>query len=134
MAEVTRNGLPLGQAAVVQVKVDYAFTLVLKRGDAAYEVRIEQAFEFAAADGVVHGLDPEGDPGGLGPALVCTRTVVAEAATFDNGRLELHFEDGSAIRISAGGEYEAWNLVGPDGLRIVAGPGNAMTVWSSDGS
>jgi hypothetical protein len=52
VAEVTTRDLPLGQADVVQLRVDYAFTLVLERGEDAYEIRIEQAFEFTAAGGV----------------------------------------------------------------------------------
>jgi hypothetical protein len=133
MAEVIENGLPLARAAVLQVRVDYAFTLVLKRGEDAYEVRIEQAFEFATADGVVHTLDPETDPAGLGPALRCTRTAVVAARAFEDGRLDIGFADGSAIRVPVSGEYEGWELAGPDGLRIVAGPGAKLTVWSAEG-
>ena len=132
MAEMIGNGLPLGQAAVVQVRVDYAFTLVLKRGADAYEVRIEQAFELVTADGVVHMLDPEGDPVGLGPALGCARTVVVTADAAEDGRLEMVFGDGSAIRVPVSEEYEGWTLAGPEGLRIVAGPGGKVTVWSGE--
>ncbi|MFI6078612.1 DUF6188 family protein [Actinoplanes sp. NPDC051343] len=133
MAEVVGNGLPLGQAAVLQVRVDFALTLVLKRGEDAFEVRIEQPFEFVAADGGVHALDPEGDPVRLGPVLACARTVVAGATVFEDGRLEVGFADGSVIRVPVSEEYEGWNLVGPDGLRVVAGPGGKVTNWSGVG-
>lgn len=132
MAEVTTRGLPLGQADVVQLRVDYAFTLVLERGEDAYEIRIEQPFEFTAAGGAALNVDPEADPAGLGPVLACVRTVVVAAHAFEDGRLEIEFGDGSAIRVPASAEYEGWELAGPDGLRIVAGPGSKLTVWSGD--
>jgi hypothetical protein len=123
------NGLPLGQAAVLQIRVDFALTLVLKRGEDAFEVRIEQPFEFVAADGGVHALDPVR----LGPVLACARTAVAGATVFEDGRLEVGFADGSVIRVPVSEEYEGWNLVGPDGLRVVAGPGSKVTNWSGVG-
>lgn len=132
MAEVTTRDLPLVQAAVVQVRVDYAFTLVLTRGEDAYEVRIEQAFEFGAAGGGVVTVDPEGDPTGLGPVLACARTVVVAAHAFEDGRLEMVFGDGSVIRVPSSEDYEGWELAGPRGLRIVAGPGRKLTVWSGE--
>ena len=124
--------LPFGRAAVMQVCVDYAFTLRLKREDDAYEVRIEQAFEFVSADGVSRVLDPEGDPGGLGPALGCTRTVVVAADAYEDGRLEVAFADGTVIRVPASEAYEGWSLAGPGGFRVVAGPGSKLTVWSGE--
>jgi hypothetical protein len=124
--------LPLARAAVVQIRVDYALTLLCKRDDDAYEIRIEEAFEFTAADGVKATLDPEGDPAGLGPALACTRTTVVAANAFADGRLEMVFADGSTLAVPAATKYESWNLVGPGGFRIVSGPGDKLTVWSGD--
>jgi hypothetical protein len=102
-AEVTADGLPLGQAS-----------------------------EFSTADGIVVRLNPDGDPAGLGPALACTRTMVTAARTVEDGRLEMVFADGSVIRVGAGDEYESSGLVGPGGLRIGAGPGSRLTVWSGE--
>jgi hypothetical protein len=130
MAEMTGRSLPVGRAAVVQIRVDYALTLLLKRGDDAYEIRVEQAFEFTAADGTVVRADPEADPAGLGPVLACARTDVAAGNAFEDGRLELVFADGSVIRVPASEEFEAWEVAGPDGMRVVSGPGSKLTTWS----
>lgn len=132
MAKVSANELPLAGATVLQVRVDYAFTLVLKQADDAYEVRIEQAFEFADADGKPHALDPEGDPVRLGVALGCARTTVVAASASEDGRLRLAFGDGSLISVPGSAEYEGWTLTGAGGLRIVAGPGPGLTVWSAE--
>ena len=130
MAEVIGDALPLAGAAVLQVRVDYAFTLVLERDDDAYEVRIEQGFEFVGSGGAVHALDPEADPVGLGPALGCARTVVVTARAFSDGRLEMVFGDGSVIRVPVSDDYEGWTLTGPGGLLVVAGPGRRLTGWT----
>ena len=124
--------LPLGQAAVMQICVDYALTLICDQDGDTYEIRIEQAFEFTAADGAALTLDPEGDPTGLGPALACTRTLVAAANAFADGRLQIAFVDGSLLAVPAAAKYESWGLVGPAGFRIVSGPGNRLTVWPGD--
>ena len=124
--------LPLAQSAVMQISVDYAFTLICDRDGDTYEIRIEQAFDFTAANGATVTLDPEGDPTGLGPALACTRTTITLAKAFDDGRLQIGFADGSHLAVLASPKYESWGLVGPDGFRIVSGPGPKLTVWSAD--
>jgi hypothetical protein len=124
--------LPLAQAAVMQICVDYALTLLCNRNGAAYEIRIEQAFDFTTADGATVTLDPESEPAGLGPALSCTRTIVVAANAFEDGRLEMVFADGTSLAVPATNKYESWGLVGPNGFRIVSGPGQKLTVWSGD--
>jgi hypothetical protein len=69
----------------------------------------------------------------LGPVLACTRTVVVAARAFEDGRLEMVFGDGSLIRVGAPAEFEGWELAGPGGMRIVAGPGPKLTVWPGQG-
>lgn len=127
-----RRALPLAGANVVQCCVDFALTLRCDRSDSMFEVRIEQEFAFSAADGTGTLLDPEGDPAGLGPVLACCRTTVLQAAAFDDGRLEMHFADGSSLTVPTSIDYEGWELVGPDGLRVVSGPGSKLTIWQPD--
>jgi hypothetical protein len=116
----------------MQISIDYALTLICDRDGSTYEIRIEQAFEFTAASGATVTLDPEDNPTGLGPALACTRTAVASANAFDDGRLQMEFADGSRLAVPASAKYESWGLVGPDGFRIVSGPGPKLTIWSAD--
>jgi hypothetical protein len=96
------------------------------------DARIEEAFEFTAADRSSVSLNPETDPTGLGPVLASTRTTVVAATAFDDGRLQIAFADGSALAVPAAEKYESWNLVGPDGFRIVSGPGPKLTVWEGE--
>ena len=130
--EQGRRVLPLAGAAVVQCCVDFAVTLRCDRSGSAFEVRIEQPFTFSAAGGSGTLLDPEGDPAELGPVLTCTRTSVRQATAFEDGRLEMHFADGSSLLVPTSTDYEGWGLVGPGGLRVVSGPGSKLTIWQPD--
>ena len=124
--------LPLDKCSVTQCCVDYGVTLRLDHPAGHFELRIEQALDFVAADGAASTLDPEEDPTGLGPLLACTRTTVAAATAFHDGRLEISFADGSRVSVSASDDYEAWELAGPSGLRMVSTPGGDLTVWQGD--
>jgi len=124
--------LPLDSCAVTRCCVDYGVTLRLDHPAGAFELRIEQALDFVGADGAALTLDPEEDPTGLGPLLACTRTTVTAATAFHDGRLEISFADGSRFSVSASGDYEAWELAGPSGLRMVSIPGGDLTVWQGD--
>ena len=124
--------LPLDKAAVTQCCIDYGVTLRLDHPSGQFELRIEQTLDFVAADGTASNLDPDEDPTGIGPLLACTRTTVTSATAFDDGRLEMSMADGSRFSVSASDDYEAWELAGPSGLRMVSTPGGELTVWQGD--
>ena len=117
---------------VTQCRLDYAFSLVIADDSAgSFEVRIEQPFVVAGSDGEVR-LDPEGDPQQMAPALRVLRRTVEQAIAFKDGGLELTFDDGAVLRVAAGEDYEAWNIVGPGGLRLVSMPGGELAIWSPE--
>jgi hypothetical protein len=124
--------LPLDSCAVTQCCVAYGVTLRFDHPAGHFELRIEQGLDFVAAGGAALRLDSEEDPTGLGPLLACTRTTVTAATAFHDGRLEMSFADGSRFSVSASDDYEAWELAGPSGLRMVSTPGVDLTVWQGD--
>jgi hypothetical protein len=124
--------LPLGSCAVTQCCVDYGVTLRFDHPAGAFELRIEQSLDFVAADGAAFTVDPEDDPTGVGPLLACTRSTVTTATAFRDGRLAIEFADDSRLSVPASDEYEAWELAGPAGLRMVSTPGGDLTVWQGD--
>lgn len=124
--------LPLVGCAVGQCCVDWGVTLRFLHPNGAFELRIEQPFVFAPAGAAEMPLRPEADPAGLGPLLACTRTVVDTAKAFEDGRLEVSFEDGSSLRVDGSSEYEPWGLVGPEGLRVVSVPGSRLAIWQPE--
>lgn len=121
--------LPIVGGEVAQCRFDYALTLVIDR-DGSFEVRIEQPFTFEPPNGEECSLDPASDPGRAGRALELLHDRVTGAAALKDGRLELKFESGAAIRVPGGGELEPWNVVGPGGLRFVSVPDGGLTIWS----
>jgi hypothetical protein len=79
-AEGGRILLPLTDCIVNRCCVDWAVTLEMQAHDGdRFELRIGDTFTFTTADGVEKSLQPEEDPAGLGPILVCTRTAVKSA-------------------------------------------------------
>jgi Family of unknown function (DUF6188) len=124
--------LPLGNCAVTQCCVDYGVTLRFDHPAGPFELRIEQSLDFVAADGTTYAVDPEDDPTGVGPLLACTRSTVTRATAFRDGRFAIEFADDSRLSVSASDDYEAWELAGPSGLRMVSTPGGDLTVWQGD--
>lgn len=114
--------------------LDYAFTLRLAATDSSGhysikgELRIETAFTFAVADGVLT-CDPGSDPVGLGPALRLVRQRVVQAHTAPDDTLCLFFSDGSRLVVAPHPDYEAWILSMTSGAIIICVPGGSTTAF-----
>jgi Family of unknown function (DUF6188) len=124
--------LPLGGCEVVQCRVDFAFTVLAEGPAGAFEVRVEQPFEWIAgadAAGPI-SIDVASHPTAAAPALACRGKSILEATAFKDGRLELSFGDGLALRVPPGKDFEPWTVAGPDGLRVVSAPGGKLSIWS----
>jgi Family of unknown function (DUF6188) len=72
---------------------------------------------------------PEGDADRLAPALALARSTIADGAAFDDDHLELSLAEGGRVSLPATEDYEPWEVVGPEGLRIVSVPGGELSVW-----
>lgn len=118
--------LPLDGRQVERVCIDFAVTLVFTGG---LELRIEQPFVITRSDGSDALVVPEAEPEHLAPVLELARGDVARAEAFKDGHLELSFSDGMSLGVPADEGFEAWELVGPDGLRTVSLPGGDLAVW-----
>ena len=91
---------------------------------------VEQPFSFGA--GVLVRLVPDGDPLQLAPVLATVRESVVRVEAFADGRLEIEFGSGALATVDSSEEFEAWNLVGPGGARLVATPGGGVTAWGAE--
>ena len=123
--------LPLVGQSVERLCIDFAVTLMLGGG---FELRIEQPFVIQGADGSEVLVVPEGDPDRLAPVLGLARSQVRAAVAFKDGHLEVSFSDGSHLGVPADEGFEAWELVGRDGLRVVCLPGGELAVWMPEGA
>lgn len=122
--------LPLAGRAVDRLCIDFAVTLIFAGG---LELRIEQPFVIEDAAGGEVLLIPEGDPDRLAGALALARREVVRAEAFKDGHLEIAFADGAHLGVPADEGFEAWELVGPGGLRTVSLPGGDLAVWRAEG-
>jgi hypothetical protein len=130
VAEGGRIQLPLTGCMVNRCCVDWAISLEMQKPDGDhFELRIGGVFAFTAPGGNETLMRPEEDPVGLGPVLACTRTAVESATAVDDGRLEMSFSDGSSLCVTPSPAYEAWELTGPRGSKIVCMPGGELAIW-----
>lgn len=110
----------------LRVQVDFALTLLTTDG---FAFRIEQPLVLTDPLGREHLLIPDGDPMKLAPVLALARTNLSQASAFDDGRLELDFENGAKIQVPCGEDFEPWEAYGPEGLKLVAVPGGDLSIW-----
>lgn len=121
--------LPLQSRRVTQCRVDCALTFLLGDSDDPSYLAVEQPFRLRAVGKPEVVLAPEGPSEALGPALAVLRSSVTRAIAFKNGDLEIEFDGCIALFVPASANFEAWNLVGPVGVRIVSLPGGELAVW-----
>ena len=72
-------------------------------------------------------------PSDLGPALSTIGKAIASARAYKDGCLEVHFADASTLSVKPGAEYEAWEIAGTGGLRVVCTPGGSLSIWQPEG-
>lgn len=119
--------LPIEQRGVSRCVVDHAFALEFHEGEQSAVVRIEGTFA-VVEHGRVHRISPSA-PEELGPAVGLFGQVVRSATASALGRLEVAFEDGRMLSVEPDARYEAWEIHGPGGMRVVCAPGGEVSVW-----
>jgi hypothetical protein len=122
--------LRIADQVITRCSIDYALTLVLGSGATAVYVTVEQPFWFRSADGGSEAkFVPEREPEAMGPGLSVMHRSVMEIVAHRDGVLEVVLQGGAALRVPPSTEFEAWNIVGPDDMRLVARPGGDLAVW-----
>ena len=119
--------MPLQGKMITRCLVDSAFGIELWDSDSTITIRIEGSFTFRE-QGTDQLLSPE-HPTALGPVLATVGKTVTAVRACKNGRLEVHFGDGSGLSVEPDAEYEAWEIVSSGGLRVVCTPGGSVSVW-----
>lgn len=120
----------VADSTVTRCTVDYALTLVVGESEAHLYVTVEQPFWFRPSENEDEvRLAPEQEPEALGPVLSVLHRSIEEIVAHKDGLLEVRFAGGGALRAPATTDFEAWNVVGPHGLRLVAMPGGEVAVW-----
>ena len=121
--------LPVGDGVVTQLRIDFAFTLLI---EAWLEIRIQTTFSYGTvAD--VRRFDPQDAPG-LAPLLDRHQARVAVAEIRELGRLSLTFADEAVLVVESDDRYEAFTVVGQRSAAtrtflVVATPGGGLSRW-----
>jgi hypothetical protein len=121
--------LPYRGLNVSQITVDYAVTFLL---EGQVTIVIEGDATLADRPGRAPGAQTvELHPGrqDVAAALSLFGATVNSAVAFKTGTLRLvldHFQ----LTVRADPHYEAWNVVGPGGVRLVCMPGGQLAMWT----
>lgn len=99
--------LPLENQAVTQLRVDFAFTLMI---GAHTEIRIEPPFTWGSKGGERTLIDPE-RPEALAPLLLHQVPVSSATVSRRSGHLNLRFADGSSIDVAPHERYESYSII-----------------------
>ena len=119
--------IPLQGQTVTRCFLDTAFGIEFWDHEFEITIQIEGGFLFKEID-EEYKLYPDG-PTTLGPALSMFQKEVCYSIASKEGRLYIEFSDGSSLSVEADAEYEAWEIVGSRGLRVVCEPGGRLSVW-----
>lgn len=119
---------------ISQCCFDYGIVIRSSGDEGQFEVRISGPFVLTETGGERIDMDPQADRVRLAPSLALFGRAVDRITAYKDGRLEIGFADYSSIIVPAKDGYEAWEVVGPGGLRIVSMPGGDLTMWRPDDS
>lgn len=125
--EQERVGIPLAGKEVSRCVIDGAFTMEFGEGEL---LRIEGGFIFQTTAGR-YELSAERTEE-LGPALGVLGKTISWSGTSEGGQLDVHFVDGTALRVLPDSQYEAWEVVGKGGFRVVCMPGGELAIWRGE--
>jgi hypothetical protein len=129
-----RWSLSSDDATVTRISLDWGVTLTIGSTEPQIDVRIEQPFELTDPSGTSVRLVPEGDTLAMSPVLRMSRRTVERMDAFNDGRLEIAIADGMVVRVESSDAYEAWEISGSGGFRIVSTPGGGLAVWKAASS
>jgi len=91
-------------------------------------------FFLVDGSGAQHQLSAEGPWEALTPLLALRHDHIASAVADRSGWLVVRFESGAKLAVGPNGQYENWQLMGPNGILIVGLPsGGEPAVWRASG-
>ncbi|MFB7381918.1 DUF6188 family protein [Kitasatospora purpeofusca] len=112
---------------VTRISIDHQLTLLLDSG-----ARITLGCPFELTQGANRTDEPVVlDPGiqDVAAALGLFGAEVLSAVAFKTGSMRLVFDNGCHLNSRAHPDYEAWEVVGPEGWRIISRPSGGLAVW-----
>lgn len=117
---------------VRRCSIDYTFTLELQ--DTTTELLLQVAGRFVVKHQAQEFHMIPTSPPQLGPALNLLGKQVNFLKLYKCGDLEAEFEQEWSLSVPADEQYEAWELVENDGIRVVSMPGGDLAIWQASKS
>ncbi len=117
--------------AVTRISIDYRLALLL---DSDARVVLGCPFELTQGASGTPGpvlLDPKRQD--VAAALGLFGAKVLSAVAFKTGSMRLVFDNGCHLNSRADPDFEAWEVLGPGGWRIISMPGGKLAIWSGRG-
>ena len=130
MTDCKPLALPLSGRQVTRLRFDYAFGIDFYEDEKLFSLRIEVPFTTTTGP-ITESYDPEKCVQ-CGPLLALLHTVVVSATATRKGRLEVGFTSGLTLCVEPDPQFEAWELVGSDGTRVISVPGGDLVTWRAD--
>lgn len=120
--------LGLGGQTITHQVVDYAMSVTT---DAGFGLRVENDYTLRTSAGSwnVSLESPQTDSEQV-PSL--TNSTISSATTDQSGVLDISFTDGHRLTVAPDADYEAWNIVGPGGRKVVCLPGGELATWHAE--
>jgi hypothetical protein len=118
--------LNLDGEPVYRCSLDRQLRLLL--GTSGVEIVIASPFELVK-DEDRWVLDPE-RPEEIAPAFQVLWRIVSNVTVENDGRLVIGFFDGTIVNVPSDPDYEAWEIVAENGLRLICMPGGEVAYWA----
>ncbi|MBF9072844.1 DUF6188 family protein [Streptacidiphilus fuscans] len=126
-----RRIMNLRGLAVTEIGISYQLSLRLD-SDARVVLACPSTLTLGVDDG---RQDVFLDPGrqDVVAAIGLFGAKVLSAVAFKTGSMRLVFDNGCHLNSRADPSFEAWEVLGPGGWRIISMPGGKLAVWSGRG-
>ena len=118
--------LKLAGQTLDQINFDFILQLSFSGG---YGVQIESELRLETSNHRTAVRPGVGAPDHLTSLI---GQAVSAALAEDTGALDLRFTEGAHLRVEPDNDFEAWNLFGPQGLKVVSLPGGGLSVWQPE--
>lgn len=134
--EGDRWSLDLVQGEITQCTFGHQFGIAIYTPRFYLNVEIESvAVIRLPGSGHSVEVDPRTkDPMAMAPALKLLHVSADRLEASRNGRLTVALGEGGLVEVAPDDDYEAWNVTGPEGLRLVSMPGGEVAVWAPSSS
>lgn len=111
---------------LLSAKVNYS---VILEFSGKYFVTLEGDFSLHTPGGALQ-FSPENDPDEkFAPVRELVGKHVTESVADVSGTLTITFANEAIIRSKPDEMYEAWNVAGPRGMKVVSMPSGGLTTW-----